>query len=190
MKRLQWTALCFASTLFGLGAYAAEPKTEKIEVSLNIPANPFIDQLCIVFNYVSMAAIICMLIFGGIWLVKKKDAPLEDDETESSTSTPKPEIKTETSAPAKSEAKTAIVPEVNVEEITKVEKVEEIPKTEETAEPEVEAKTEAKAEPTESKSKAKTKSPANPKEEKTAPETSKQADATTTKKPKRSKKKD
>lgn len=81
MRRLKAKVISTAMTFFwAVQAFAAEPKTEKIEVTLNIPPNPFLDQLCVVANYLTIGAIICSFVFGGIWLMQKKDAREDEDE--------------------------------------------------------------------------------------------------------------
>lgn len=81
MRRLKAKVISTAMTFFwAVQAFAAEPKTEKIEVTLDIPPNPFLDQLCVVANYLTIGAIICSFVFGGIWLMQKKDAREDEDE--------------------------------------------------------------------------------------------------------------
>lgn len=81
MRRLKAKVISTAMTFFwAVQAFAAEPKTEKIEVTLDIPPNPFLDQLCVVANYLTIGAIICSIVFGGIWLMQKKDAREDEDE--------------------------------------------------------------------------------------------------------------
>ena len=113
MRRLKAIATSTAMTfLWAVQAFAAEPKTEKIQVALDIPPNPFFDQLCVVANYLTIGAIVCSFIFGGIWLMQKKDAVEEDeDEDDDETvvtpisSTPK-QIETSPAEPARIESKT------------------------------------------------------------------------------------
>lgn len=124
MRRLKAIATSTAMTfLWAVQAFAAEPKTEKIQVALDIPPNPFFDQLCVVANYLTIGAIVCSFIFGGIWLMQKKDAVEEDeDEDDDETvvtpisSTPK-QIETSPAEPARIEFKTdgEAAPEIVVE---------------------------------------------------------------------------
>ncbi|MBP7863838.1 hypothetical protein KA183_19285 [bacterium] len=81
MRRLKAKAISTAMTFFwAVQAFGAEPKTEKIEVMLDIPANPFLDQVCVIANYLTIGAIICSIVFGGIWLMQKKDSSDDEDD--------------------------------------------------------------------------------------------------------------
>ncbi len=119
MRRLKAKAISTAMTFFwAVQAFAVEPKTEKIEVKLDISANPFLDQVCVVANYLTIAAIISSIVFGGIWLMQKKDSTEEEDEEDDDD---------EVSAPVGTMAK--VVDETP--EIVKEEKLAEEPKVEE-----------------------------------------------------------
>lgn len=146
MRRLKARVISTAMTFFwAVQAFAAEPKTEKIEVALDIPANPLLDQICVVANYLTIGAIICSFVFGGLWLLQKKDASddEEDDNDEDEIVVePIAETKAIETSPAepsqielKPEADPAPAPEVIIEEV---------PPNVETA-PEAETKVEEKA---------------------------------------------
>lgn len=121
MRRLNAIAISTAMTFFwAVQAFGAEPKTEKIQVALDIPPNPFLDQLCVVANYLTIGAIVCSFVFGGIWLMQKKDAQDDDEDDEEIVVAPSasaPKIETTSGEPAKIESKTDVepAPEVIVE---------------------------------------------------------------------------
>ncbi len=137
MWRLKAKAISTAMSFFwAVQAFAAEPKTEKIEVTLDIPANPFLDQVCVIANYLTIGAIICSIVFGGIWLMQKKDS--SDDEVEEDDDDEDDDDE-EVRAPVGSMAKIADetpeetkVDEAKVEEPPVVETKVEEPKVEET----------------------------------------------------------
>ncbi|MCW5823216.1 MAG: hypothetical protein KIT34_10460 [Cyanobacteria bacterium TGS_CYA1] len=124
MRRLKATAISTAMTfLWAVQAFAAEPKTEKIQVALDIPPNPFLDQLCVVANYLTIGAIVCSFVFGGIWLMQKKDASEEDEDDDDDEievtpiASPPKQIETSPAEPARIESKTDVeaAPEIIVE---------------------------------------------------------------------------
>ncbi|QQR59003.1 MAG: hypothetical protein IPG59_05780 [Candidatus Melainabacteria bacterium] len=181
MRRLKAKAISTAMTFFwAVQAFGAEPKTEKIEVMLDIPANPFLDQVCVIANYLTIGAIICSIVFGGIWLMQKKDSSDEEDDDDN---------EEEVRAPVGSMAK--VVNETP--EIVKVEKPADETKAEEpkVEEPKVE---EPKAEepPTEvTKTEETTAEELKPEEKAPAASKSKKAENDgTAKKPRKSKKKE
>jgi len=185
MRRLTAKAISTATTfLWAVQAFAAEPKTEKIEVTLDIPANPFLDQVCVIANYLTIGAIICSIIFGGIWLMQKKDSVEDEDDEDDEdviVSAPKTAAPEPVNTQTKPEVEAAPVPaeEPKVEE-PKVEP----PVVEETKVEETKVE-ETKVEDTKSESEAKS--------EEKAPAASKSKKAETSgtaKKPRKSKKKE
>lgn len=142
MRLLKAKVIGTAMTFFwAVQAFAAEPKTEKIEVTLDIPPNPFLDQICVFSNYLTIGAIICSVVFGGIWLMQKKDArddEEDDDEEDEEISVPPVELTKEPEtlpAEQKIELKTEAEPspQDNVEEAaTKTDSTPEETKVDET----------------------------------------------------------
>ncbi|MEZ4535834.1 MAG: hypothetical protein R3D26_12670 [Cyanobacteriota/Melainabacteria group bacterium] len=108
-------------------------KYKTIDVDLEYKANPAADSIFVFFNYLTMVAMVVMVVSVAIWVFKNRDK-LSDSGT-SSTVTPKAASKKK----EKSEEKTEEKPEEKAEE-----KSEE--KTEEKSEEKAEEKSEEKAE--------------------------------------------
>ncbi|HMO20255.1 MAG TPA: hypothetical protein PKC98_04730 [Candidatus Melainabacteria bacterium] len=128
-------------------------KYKTIDVDLEYKANPAADSIFIFFNYLTMAAMVVMVVSVAIWVFKNRDK-LADSGTSSSVS-PKAASNKEDEAEEKSEDKAEEKPEDKAEEKSEdkaEEKSEE--KAEENSEEKAEEKSEEKAEekPTRKKS--------------------------------------
>ena len=120
-------------------------KYKTIDVDLEYKANPAADSIFVFFNYLTMVAMVVMVVSVALWVFKNRDK-LSDSGT-SSTVTPKAaskkKEKPEENAEEKSEEKTEEKSEEKTEEKSE-EKTEE--KSEEKAEEKSEEKTEEKSE--------------------------------------------